>query len=461
MKTRRLSSTFLAAALLAAPAHTYAEPMTRERAVAEALRQNPQIAAARARRAAAEAQVVQADAARWPEVTVEVGFGPSQSATLVPGTAVSSTKSRYDFSSNASIVGGGTINVVQPLYTFGKIDSTRSAASHGVRAREALIQATEGDIALEVARLYESLLMAREATRLSEELQNYLERTILATEQRLKANVPEITEKDVLRLQSARAVVRLSLNSAQTGQVQARAGLAAYLGLKSDAIEPEEDGLSAIPTGQPAAVRMVAEALARRPELTALEQGAQAYDALAAAERAKYLPDIVVLAWATGAYTPGRDLVTSRYVIDPLNSFVPGVLLGARWQFQGNTASGRADEHLAQAEEQRDLVSWARAGVPAQVKKAQADLERARHDIAESEEGVGRAKQWMVQASADYVAGLGDSLSVVDATRAYAELRIAGFDATFRHNVALAELAHATGTIVSDSLGLYPGRKTP
>ena len=460
MKIRRPLLTLFAAALLGAPTASRAEPMTRERVVAEALRQNPQVAAARARRAAAEAQVVQAGAARWPEVTVDVGVGPSQGATLVPGTAVSSTRSRYD-AADLSVVVGGTINIVQPLYTFGKIDSTRAAADQGVKAREAMVHATEGEVALEVARLYESLLLAREATRFAEELQNYLDRTCLATEQRLSANVPEVSEKDALRLRAALAAVRLALHRAQTGQVQARAGLAAYLGLQSDAIEPEEEGLVPIPTAPSTSARMVAESLARRPELRALEHGTRAYDALASAERARLLPDIVLLAWATGAYTPGRDLVTSRYVVDPLNSFVPGVLLGARWQFQGNGAIGRADERRAQAEEQRSLASWAQAGVPAQVKKAYADLERARSDLSETEVAVTQAKKWMVQASADYVAGLGDSLSLVDATRAYAELRLAKFDAAFRHNVALAELAYATGTLVSDPLGLYPGKKTP
>jgi outer membrane protein TolC len=460
MKTHRLASTFLAAALLAAPATSRAEPMTRERAVAEALRQNPQIAAARARQASAEAQVVQADAARWPQITLEVGGGPSQAATLVPGSQVASTRSRYDVG-DLSVVVGGDINVVQPLYTFGKIDSTRDAARQGVQAREAMVHVTQGDIALEVARLYESLLMAREGVRLSEELQNAIERSILSTEQRLKAKEPELSEKDVLRLQSALAIVKLTLSNAQAGQIQTRAGLTAYLGLKSDDIEPREDGLLPIAPGETAAPRLVAEALGRRPEFAALAHAAQAYDNLAVAERARYLPDIVVFAWATGAYTPGRDLATSRYVIDPLNSFIPGVLLGARWQLQGNTPSGRADERVAQADEQRDMGRWALQGVPAQVKKALADLERARRDMGQSDEAVGRAKRWMVQATADYVAGLVDSFQVVDSTRAYGELRAAGFHAIFRHNVALAELAYATGTIASDSLGLYPGQKAP
>jgi outer membrane protein TolC len=271
---------------------------------------------------------------------------------------------------------GGSVSLVQPLYTFGKIDSVLDAAAHGVKARGAMVLATEADVALEVAKLYESLLLAREATRFAEELENSLSRTLVATDQRVAAHAPEVGEKDVLRLQAALSAVR-----------------------------------------------------------------------------------IVLLASASGAYTPGRDVVTSRYVVDPLNSFVPVVLLGARWQFQGNMATGRADERMAQADEQRRLASWAQAGVPAQVKVANADVERARSDMAEAETAVARAKKWMVEANADYVAGLADSASVVDATRAYAELRAAGLDATFRHNVAMAELAHATGSIVTDSLGLYPGKR--
>jgi hypothetical protein len=64
----------------------------------------------------------------------------------------------------------------------------------------------------------------------------------------------------------------------------------------------------------------------------------------------------------------------------------------------------------------------------------------------------------MVQANRDYLVGLADSQSLVDAVRAYAELRAAQLEAIFRHNSALARLAHATGTIVDDRLGLYPGK---
>ena len=132
-----------------------------------------------------------------------------------------------------------------------------------------------------------------------------------------------------------------------------------------------------------------------------------------------------------------------------------------RWQMQGAMSKGRSEQRGAQARELRDLQSWATSGLPAQVEKAYADMARARLDIVEAHTAVGRAKSWMVQANGDYLVGLASSQPLVDAVRAYTELRAAELDATYRQNVAVAELAYATGTLVGDKLGLYPGKDAP
>ncbi len=453
-------SLLVASALLAHSALSRAEQLSRPTVINRALGHNPQVAAAHSREAQSKAEKLQADSARYPQVSVEIGVGPSLRAELVPGSAVESTRSRYELSTrDLSVVVGGRLSVLQPLYTFGKIDGFRDAARHGLQARRAQTRMTQAEIALEVARLYEALLFARDATRFFEELENYVERAIISTQERL--NGDSVTEQDLLRLQTSLGAVRLSLHYASAGQQQARAGLVAYLGLSPGAsLEAREDQLLPLPSTQSQPRPWVDRALRHRPEVEALEQGALAYDSLAAAERAGSLPDLFLLGFASAAYTPGRDLVESRYLFDPLYHFEPGILLGARWQMQGAMSSGREDQRRAQARELRDLKGWARTGLPAQVAKAIADVERAHRDIAEARTAVGRSKQWMVQANRDYLVGLADVQSLVDAVRAYAELRAAELDATFRYNVARAELAYATGSIVGDRLGLYPGKET-
>lgn len=458
---KRLAALLAALALYGAPVH--AETLSRAEALSRALRQNPQIAAARARGAQSQAEQGQANAARWPQVSVELGVGPSLRARLVPGTAVESTRDRFDLAAkDLSVVVGGRLSVIQPLYTFGKIDGFRAAAAHGVKAREAQTQMTRADVALEVAHLYEASLFARDSRRFFEELENYVVRTILATEERLNADTPDVTEQDVLRLQTAQAAVRLALNYARAGQQQTQAGLAAYLGLAAGAeLEPREDELKTLDTVRAPASSLVSRALRDRPELGALREGALAYDSLASAEHAGMLPDVFVMGFVDGAYTPGRDWLTTRYVIDPLNHVDPGILLGMRWQIQGDMSKARSQQRSAQARELRDLHGWATSGLPAQVQKSYSDISRARLDIAEAHTAVGRAKRWMVQANGDYLVGLSNSQPLVDAVRAYTELRAAELDAIYRHNVAVADLAYATGTLVGDKLGLYPGKDSP
>lgn len=452
----------LSLALCTVSAPSQAERVSRATVIGKALSRSSQVAAARARREQSDAEKAQADSARWPLVTLDVGVGPSLRAELVPGSASASTRSRYELAAkDLSVVIGGRLTVVQPLYTFGKIDAFRAAAGHGVRARDAQTQMTRAELALDTARIYEGLLFARDATRFFEELEHYVGRTILSTEERSSENDAGDSEQDLLRLQTALAAVRLSLSYAHAAQAQARAGISAYLALAPPAVEPVEDELEPLPTVRAESERLVAAALQQRPELTALAQGALAYESLATAERAGALPDVFLLGFADGAYTPGRDLATSRYVTDPLYHFDPGILLGMRWQLQGGMSKGRSDQRKAQARELREQHHWASSGLPAQVRVAFADVKRARLDITETHSGVERAKRWMVQANRDYLVGLADSQGLVEAVRAYAELRAAELEATFRHNTALAQLAYATGTIIGDGLGLYPGKDAP
>jgi outer membrane protein TolC len=134
-------------------------------------------------------------------------------------------------------------------------------------------------------------------------------------------------------------------------------------------------------------------------------------------------------------------------------------LLGVRWQLTGNMAYRRADEQASRGTELSELRRWAVSGVPAEVIQAFENVNRARLDADQTEGGIKATKQWMVRASADFSVGLGSSREVTDAARAYAELRMAAFDAVYRHNIALAALSKATGTLDSEGRGFYPTRE--
>jgi outer membrane protein TolC len=424
-----------------------AEPLSRGTAVALALAQNPQLAAARAVEAQSAARRGQADAAQFPAISITLAVGPSLKAKLAPGTGAQSIENTYgDVGLNdLSIALGGQLEVLQPLYTFGKITKRQAAADHELRARRAQTEMTRAQLVVSVAQLYEGLSFARDAERFFDEIEHWLLRTVESTQREID-NDTGTRDQDLMRIETALGAVRIGLHQAQTSRRQAEAGLRAYLALSEDAsIEPKEPELVLLPQPVPSRGQLIALAQRQRPELRALAEGSAAYTALAEAEAAGKLPDFFALLFASGGYTPGRDLADSRYIRDPLNGFYPGLLVGARWQLTGDMADKRADENHAKATELQQMERWAKLALPAEVTKAFEDSQRAKADHEAAEKAVSTAKRWSVQASADYSVGLGDVRDLTDATQAFVQLRAAAYDAKYRHNMAMAELERAIG----------------
>ena len=371
-----------------------ARTLDRRGAVREALAQNPQIASARAEEAALVAQKRQVSAAHWPMVSFTAGVGPALTAQLVPGTAVQSTQTQYsDFRfSQLSAVFLGDLTVIQPLYTFGKIALRGEAAERGRLAREAQTRMRRADVALEVARIYEGYLLARDFERFFDETIHWLESTLETTQDKLAKKVANTSERDILRTQAAIALATMGVNLARAGMAQARAGLVAYLGLPAgEQIEVAETEL--VPVGRlPGDFdSLLALAKDNRPELIAFRQASSALDALARAEAAGFKPDVFALGFVSAAYTPGRDWIETRYVVDRLNHVIPGLMLGLRWQFQGGHGAGaRAGTVRA-----RRRVSTPRGvgrrrhpgGGPQRVRRRRARGEERRHRQRRREEG--------------------------------------------------------------------------
>ena len=449
---------FALAMLLASASPVQGRTLDRRGAIRAALAQNPQIAAARAEEAAVQAQLRQVQAARMPLVTLDAGIGPSLIATLVPGTAAQSTQDQYRNLklSDVSAVLLGNLTVIQPIYTFGKISWRGEAARHGLASREAQTRMQRADVAFEVAQIYEGYLLARDAERFFDEMDHWLDSTLQGSEEKLAQNVGSVTERDLLRLQSAQGLAALGLNQARAGMAQARAGLAAYLGLDpNEAFSVAEDELLPVGRMPEDFVSVAALASERRPELAALREGQSALAALARAEAAGRAPDLFVLGFVSAAYTPGRDWLQTRFVVDPLNHFVPGLLVGLRWELQGGMAPARAAEQQARADVLRHMGAWAGAGIPAEARKAYEDVRRADKDLERAGQALQKAKRWMVTASADYDVGFLDIRELSDAVEAYVTLRTAVLKARFDHNVGMAALSKATGTLDGDARLFY------
>ncbi|MCB9654655.1 MAG: TolC family protein [Deltaproteobacteria bacterium] len=494
----------LACELVAAPAkgapnqetraHSGSLPLSRLEVIRRAADQNPQVAAARSDILRAQAQAGRVEAARHPEITVLSFISTALRAETVGAHSPQSTRSVYSLRlEDLTAAFGTSITLTQPLYTFGKIDLRQEATEHAERAGEATTKMTQADVALEAVKLYETHLMAREALVFLDEIEAYTQKAIDEAETHLEDHDPDASEEDVLRLKTGLAILRMGRHQAEAGLEQTREGLRAYLNLEDDAVlAPSETAFAPLtmptptpgptPTGAPigaststtaptsgsnanekasAPPHLVALAFERRPELKALRHGIAGYEKLAQAIEADYYPDIFLYGILSGAYTPGREYQTSRYVFDPLAHFLPAALIGARWTLRWDAPTHEAAEVRADVARLAGLLEWANHGIPAELNKAYQDADRARRDLSELDRTLPLTKQWAVRASADYGIGLGTSRSIADAATAYVQMKVASLDAVYRLNVALAELAKATGTLTDGEGTIYPGSHSP
>lgn len=436
--------------------------LTRADAVARALQVNPQIAAQRASELEAEARMGQVDAAKFPRV----------SGLFAVSTAIAADNTDADENgvrSRRQAIGDFNIdqvrpsfmtrwNVIQPLATFGKIGHRERAAEAGLEAARAQTEMTSADVVLQVATLYESHLYAKEVLLFVKDIESVASRAVQETQARLDAGDTDVKVNDLLRLKTALGAAQLGRNYAESAIDQTREGIRAYLVIDRDAeLEIEERYLDPVTKKASLLEELIALAREHRPEMRALENGIEAFEALAAAERADYYPNIFALAFLSAAYTPDRDFIQSRYIYDPFGHLLVGAAVGAQWNLEWNMASKRADEKRAQAYRFQNLLEWARAGVPAEVNRYHQDVQRARADITQLETTIPVTREWVVRASADFSAGLGDSREVTDAVAAYVRMKNNQLDAVYRLNTSLAQLAKATGTLTDGASFLYPG----
>ena len=443
------------------PAATASVTIGRLDVIKRAAEQNPQVVSARAEIHRYEALQNQVYAARFPSVSIRIGVANSLQADLVNEDGAQSRRGAYkDFSfDQLSAAFIGQLQAVQALYTFGKIDLRGEAADYGLRASRAQVRITQADVALDAAKIYEGLLYARAVLLFLDDVQAIGEKTLEQTEDLIDDGSPDVSEQDILRIKSAQGLAELGRTEARAGESQAIEGLRAYLGISKGAqiiaADPYLDPIAMKPTPVEDVIDL---ALNNRPEFDALRQGIKAFDKLAEAESAGYYPSIFLAGLISAAYTPGREFTQSRYIYDPLGHFVPGVLLGAQWDIQWDMAGQRAEEIRADAIKLTGLLNWAEQGIPAEVNQVYQEVVRARSDLGQLAETIPLTKRWLVKATANYGVGLGPSRDVADAVTNYVLLKTAELRAVYRLNVALAELAKVTGTLVSGDSPLYPGR---
>lgn len=391
---------------------------------------------------AAEARVDEAFAAKLPKITANAFIAPSPSIDCVDAACTTTDPESFALRLSGAF-GGASLTLIQPLYTFGKLGAAGEAAGEGVAAQRALEDATAGDLALEAAKAYYGLKLARELVLMLEDGVAEIEDARTRLDERLAEGDGEATIQDRQRLEVLLAEARIQLTDARAAEGTALASVRAIAGdqdvdVDAEAFEPVELELDD-------ADAYVDRAAAEDPKLRAAKAGARAMAGLADLEDSYFWPDLALVGTLGITRAQGVEDVPNAIFSEPYNTTSGGLALVLRWNLEPWTTHAKVERARAQAQKAGELAELAGTGATLEARTAFSEATEARERVAAATEGEAAARTWLASVLQGEAIGTAETRDLADAYIAWFQMRARLATSIFQWNVATVRLGRATG----------------
>ena len=160
-------------------------------------------------------------------------------------------------------------------------------------------------------------------------------------------------------------------------------------------------------------------AQANRVEFKQVEAGLNARRALVEVKRAEKKPIVYAGVAGSLAYSPNRDTLDNPYLYDPFNHAGVSPVLGLRWEWEQGAQPARVVQAQADLDALVHKASFARMGIPFQVREQYLSMQAKHKSIASMKKSSKSARRWMIAAYSDFEAGLEDADDVISALQVY------------------------------------------
>jgi outer membrane protein len=341
---------------------------------------------------------------------------------------------------------GGALNLDFLIFNFGGRRATIEESRQALVASDWIHNAVIQDAILDVVEAYFQYVTAKALSGSQEATLKEAQTNLDAAQARNNAGIATIA--DVLQAKTAVAQAQLTLDGYQ-GQIETtRGALATAMGLPAStpldvAIE---EGPPPLREAGAAVEEYLSEAEVSRPDLAAARAEAEKAAAHRRAVKAEGYPSITASGSLGRTYLESSDTPSNTYL---------GVIQAQLPLFTGFSHHYDVKEAEAQARAAEARLAGVRQQVVLDVWTSYYNLRTARQRLITSEELLKSATENHDVATGRYTSGVGSFLDLLAAQSALANARAVGAQARADWYVALAQLAHATGTL-SPNLGSPP-----
>jgi outer membrane protein TolC len=410
-----------------------------EQCLERALSHNPEVSEAVVEKRIAESLLSQAKAGRLPQVTYTSLNG------IINGAEGDAVNGRTD-NDDLGPFTRGELEIIQPLYTFGRLQNEIRAATMGVETKQAATKKTRDTVVAMVKELYYNLLLSRQIQALLTEVQEQFTRALETAEQRLEAGESGITQQDILKLRIGLAGVTKEAYTLQRAIAVTKEALLYQLGLPLQTdFDITETGLEPVMLQlQPLEVYLE-QAEKNRPEFAQLEAGLVARQARLQAARSAYYPSLFLAGAVRYSVAPNRDDQDNPFVRDDFNYLQAGMALGLRWKLDFWMTHAKEAERLAELAKAEVQKENATQGIELDIKRRYLEVQETQQKIEAAQTARRSARALLLTTLANFGLGVGEGKDVFDSLGLYTRMMSEYYTAVRDYNIAVARLSQATG----------------
>ncbi len=340
------------------------------------------------------------------------------------------------------------LKLVQPLWTFGKLDALDTLAREGLAAQQARSNLTGQKVALDAAKAYWALAAAARGEAVAGEMRADFDELQREVAKRLADESSGVDDADLLEVKSNGFSIDLLYFDALEARRLSTDALRALLNLPAQS-EPSavDEPPPAVAIDEARTAEVAARAIEAHPEVRALAAAARGLAANVEMQRASRNP-VLFLAGGVGlAHAGNRDEQDNPWAYDTFNYQRIGAEIGLNWDAnlhrQNIDVSAASDEHRALLEQLEGL----RAKVGVDVRQALREAVRSRVLLDSARTALKAAKSRLRLVLDTWETGIGEVADVLDAYEKYYQLRIEEPQREYALNVALARLGFVLGDV--------------
>lgn len=331
-----------------------------------------------------------------------------------------------------------------PVTTFGRLKIAQTLADLGVELKNLERQKKADEILLNVYKLYDGILLARE-------LKSLLQQGLDAVNNKItEMEAEETTDQlEILKLKVVLYEAERRFQEADSKEAIAVATLKVLMGLEDDV---DFDIVDHSLTQEPFRMRPFEEILAiskaNRAEYKLLEKGVVARGLQVDLEKKEYLPNLGWGGFFEYGVAPGiRGDEDENSFTDPFNYTRGGLGLELSGTLDFRGTKSKVEQAKAVYYKTLAQKRAATSGLELDLKKAYLELDQHQFLLSRAESDKKAARQIVFLTKSNLDLGLGERKDYLDALQSYLVFQGRAFEAIFNYNSAVATLRAKMGTL--------------